>query len=707
MNPIVLEKTISDRTISMETGRMAKQADGAVIVRCGDTMVLVTAVVTKEVREGTDFLPLTCDYLEKTYSAGRIPGGFFKREGRPSEKEVLTSRLIDRPLRPLFPKGFYNETQIIASVLSKDDRHEGDVLAITGASAALHISQAPFLGPVAAVRVGCIGEELIANPTHEQMQESILEIVVAANRDAIVMVEGEANFVSEELMIKALLFGFNACQPLIDMQDELKAQAGKPKLEFVTPAKPEALIADIKNKVGVRMRAALTVPDKGGRREALHNLRDEIYAAFNEGRPEDDPFPYKEFVEAFDEIKKETARRVVLEENIRIDGRQLNEVRPITIETGILPRTHGSALFTRGETQAIATITLGTSSDEQKIDGLLGEEWRRFLLHYNFPPFCVGEAKFLRSPGRREIGHGNLARRSLNPVLPNEEEFPYTIRVVSDILESNGSSSMATVCGGSLAMMDAGIPTLAPVAGVAMGLVMGENGKYAVLTDILGDEDHMGDMDFKVAGTFKGITAIQMDIKIGGITEQIFTDALEQAKQGRLYILKRMKDALPKPRPDLSPYAPRITTIQIPVDKIRDVIGPGGKTIRSIIEETGVKIDVEDDGRVLVASADGEAAKRAIKIIQDLTAEAEVDKYYLGRVARIEPFGAFVTILPGVDGLLHISEIDNKRINKVEDVLQLDDEVLVKVLEIDKERGRIRLSRRAALNVKPEEVLEK
>jgi len=707
MNPIVLEKTISDRTISLETGCMAKQADGSVIIRCGDTMVLVTAVVTKEAREGADFLPLTCDYLEKTYSAGRIPGGFFKREGRPSEKEVLTSRLIDRPLRPLFPKGFYNETQIIASVLSKDDRHEGDVLAITGASAALHLSQAPFQGPVAAVRVGCLGEELIANPTHEQMVESTLDVVVAANRNAIVMVEGEASFISEELMIKALLFGFNACQPLIDMQDELRERAGKPKMEFAAPEKPLALIADLKAKIGERMRTALCVPDKGGRREALHVLRDEVYALFNEGRPEGDPFPYKEFAEAFDDIKKETARRIVLDENIRIDGRQLNEVRPITIETGILPRTHGSALFTRGETQAIVTVTLGTSSDEQKIDGLLGEEWRRFLLHYNFPPFCVGEAKFLRSPGRREIGHGNLARRSLNMALPTEDDFPYTIRVVSDILESNGSSSMATVCGGSLAMMDAGIPTVAPVAGVAMGLVMGENGKYAVLTDILGDEDHMGDMDFKVAGTFKGITAIQMDIKIGGVTEEIFTNALEQAKQGRLYILKRMKDALPKPRPDLSPYAPRITTIMIPVDKIREVIGPGGKTIRSIIEETGVKIDVEDDGRVLVASADGEAAKRAIKIIQDLTAEAEVDKYYLGEVVRIESFGAFVTILPGVDGLLHISEIDTKRINKVEDVLQLGDEVLVKVLEIDKDRGRIRLSRRAALNVKPEDVLDK
>ncbi len=690
---------------SLETGRMAKQANGAVIARTGDTMLLATAAMAKDAREGANFLPLTCDYQERTYSAGKIPGGFFKREGRPSERETLTSRLIDRPLRPCFPKGLYNELQIIASVLSKDDQNEADVMSITAASAALHISEIPFNGPLAAVRVGLIDGNFIVNPTHQQMDESELDLVIAGSADAIVMVEGEAKYVSEETLTKALTFGHQHMQPLIQLQEDMRAAVGKEKLVF-TPPEPDAeLLAKIEELGAQRIREAITVKQKQARYAAVDAARDSLYEELNAGRPEDDPLSIPAFRECFEEVETKIMRNMVLKEKVRLDGRGFTDVRPIEIEVGVLPRTHGSALFTRGETQALVTITLGTSSDEQKIDGLLGESWRRFLLHYNFLPFSVGEVRFLRGPGRREIGHGNLARRALNGVLPPEEEFPYTIRVVSDILESNGSSSMATVCGGSLALMDAGVQTTAPIAGVAMGL-MKEGDEYAVLTDILGDEDHLGDMDFKVAGSFKGVTAIQMDIKIAGLTEQIMHDALMQAKEGRLHILNCMKQAMGKPRPDLSPYAPRITTINIPVDKIRDVIGPGGKVIRQIIEETGVKIDIEDDGRVLIASTEGEAAKRAIKIIRDLTAVPELDKFYLGTVQRIESYGAFVEILPGTDGLIHVSQLDNRRVEKVEEVLRLGQQVLVKVIEIDEERGRVRLSRKAALGVKPEDVIE-
>jgi polyribonucleotide nucleotidyltransferase len=705
MERVVVETEFFGRTLSLETGRIARQADGSVVIRLGDTMVLATAVTAPNMRPGVDFFPLTCDYQEKTYSAGKIPGGFFKREGRPSEKEILTSRLIDRPLRPRFPKGFANEVQIIASLLSMDDENDGDVLGITAASAALHISSIPFVGPIAAVRVGYIDEQFVINPAIPQMEKSQIDLVVAGSENALVMVEGEAQFVREEIVTKALMFGQTAIKKLIALQNELRDKVGRPKLEFTPPELPADILERVKATASARIVETLKIKEKQKRYAAFAALRQAVFAELNEGRAADQLIDLGVAAKCFEQVETKIMRSMMLKDHQRIDGRGFAEVRPITIQTGLLPRTHGSALFTRGETQALVTITLGTSSDEQKIDGLLGETWRRFLLHYNFPPFSVGEVRPLRGPGRREIGHGNLARRALNSVLPPETDFPYTIRVVSDILESNGSSSMATVCGGSLALMDAGVQTVSPVAGVAMGLVK-EGDDYAILTDIIGDEDHLGDMDFKVAGTFKGITAIQMDIKIGGITEQIYSQALEQAKEARLHILNVMKEALPKPRPDLSPYAPRITTIEIPVDKIRDVIGPGGKIIRGIIEETGVKIDIEDDGRVMIASTDEEASKKAVAIIRRLTAVPELDKFYMGKVVRIETYGAFVEIMPGTDGLLHISQLDNKRVNAVEDILQMGDEVLVKVIEIDKENGRIRLSRKAALGVKPEEVID-
>jgi polyribonucleotide nucleotidyltransferase len=705
MDPIVVETNLHGHTISIETGRIAKQADGSVIVRCGDTMLLVTAVCSKDPRDGADFLPLTCDYQEKTFSAGKFPGGFFKREGRPSEKETLTSRLIDRPLRPRFPKGFYHETQVIASVISKDDVYEGDVLAITGASAAMHLSQAPFDGPIAAVRMGFVADEFVVNPTHAQMEESQLDVIVACSRDAVVMVEGECQFVSEQRLAKALTLALEACQPLIQMQDDLRAKVGKAKIEFIPKEQPKDLVDKVCELAGESLLEAITVKTKFGRSDAVRAVRDRIQQELEPTYGEGNPFPLKDFKGIFGALQSKQARGLVLDKGVRIDGRQPDEVRDLAMEVGLLPRTHGSALFTRGETQALVTTTLGTRSDEQKIDGLMTEEWRTFLLHYNFPPFSVGEARFLRGPGRREIGHGNLGRRGLAPVLPVETDFPYTIRIVSDITESNGSSSMASVCGGSLALMDAGVPITASVAGVAMGLIKGEGDKFVVLTDILGDEDHMGDMDFKVVGTREGITAIQMDIKVAGITEEVFVQALEQARRGRLHILDAMDKIMDKARPDLSPYAPRITTIQIPVDKIRDIIGPGGKTIRSIVEQTGVKIDVEDDGRVLIASTNGEAAEKALRIIHELTASPEVGAYYLGKVVRVEPFGAFVQMFGGTDGLIHISQLAEERVNQVEDVVNVGDEVLVKVLEIDKERGRIRLSRKDALGLDPAKVV--
>ena len=679
------------RQLSIEVGRMAKQASGSALVRYGDTMVLVTATAAREARESQDFFPLTVDYQEKTFAAGKIPGGFFKREGRPSEKEVLTSRLCDRPLRPLFPDGFRCETQIIATVLSFDKENDADMLALIGASTALEVSDIPFNGPIAGVRVGRIDGQLVINPTASEQPKSDLQLILAGSRDAIVMVEGGGQMLSEDIVLDALYAGHRAMQPLIDLQAELRSMIGKPKRALVVPEVDRALAARVRELATPRIREALAVKGKAERNDAVHAARGEVVAALANEAPERE----REIKGLFEDVHYEIVRQMIVDRRQRIDGRGLADIRPITCEVEVLPRTHGSALFTRGETQALVVATLGTSSDEQKIDALIGETYKKFMLHYNFPPFSVGEVKFLRSPGRREIGHGALAERAVAAVLPDESEFPYTVRVVSEILESNGSSSMATVCGSSLALMDAGVPIKAPVAGIAMGLIR-EGEEIRVLSDILGDEDHLGDMDFKVAGTEQGVTAVQMDIKIGGVTREIMREALYQAREGRLQILQRMREALAQPRTDMSAYAPRIATLKIKVDRIRDVIGPGGKVIRGIIEETGVKIDVEDDGTIYVASADGIAMQKAIDWISRLTAEAEIGKIYKGTVKKIMDFGAFVEILPGTDGLVHISQLAPERVQNVRDVLKEGDEVMVKVLEVDK-TGKIRLSRKEAL----------
>jgi polyribonucleotide nucleotidyltransferase len=685
--------TFGRQSLSIETGRLAKQADGSVIVRSGDTMVLVTACAAPTAREGIDFLPLTVDYREYTYASGRIPGGFFKREGKPSEKEVLTSRLIDRPIRPLFPSGWRHETQIIALVLSADAENDSDVLAITGASAALGLSTIPFTKTTAGVRVGLVDGEYIINPTFEQRRRSRLDLVVAGTRDGIVMVESGAKEVSEEEMVQALERAHEAIREIAAGIDALAREAGKKKL--VAPAREigHDFYREVEEKVYVPLSEAMRIREKLESYDRVDQVLDDLIASIPEGEVE----RRLEAKHIFKELKEKVMRDEALERGKRLDGRAFDEIRPITIEVGVLPRAHGSTVFTRGETQALVTATLGTAEDQQKIENMDGESWKRFMLHYNFPPFSVGEVAFLRGPGRREVGHGALAERSLAPMIPVEEKFPYTIRVVSDILESNGSSSMASVCGGSLAMMDAGVPLKAPVAGVAMGLLMDEKtGRYAILSDIAGAEDHYGDMDFKVAGSAEGITALQMDIKVGGITMEIMRKALEQAHKGRMFILGKMQETLGTPRTSVSNYAPRIVTIRIPVDKIRDVIGPGGKMIRSIIERTGVKIDVEDDGRVNVASADQASAAKAIGIIQELTATPELNKTYMGKVQRITDFGAFVEIMPGVDGLLHISEIAHYRVKDVRDELKEGEQVMVKVINIDPS-GKIRLSRKALL----------
>lgn len=678
------------RPLSIETGRLAKQAHGAALVTYGETMVLVTAVADRKAREGIDFFPLTCDYQERTFAAGKIPGGFFKREGRPSEKETLTSRLIDRPCRPLFPEGFYCETQIIATVLSFDKENDADVLAVTGASAALQISEIPFHGPIAAVRMGRVGGKLLVNPTTAQLQESDLNLIVAGSRDGIVMVEGGARQLPEDVMLDALFTAHQELQVLLDLQDELRQAVGKPKREVTVPIRNLELFARFEKEAVPRIVEAFQVTGKHERAAAVRKVDDEIITALAAG----DAAQAKELKEFCEDVKSNVMRGAIVKEGRRVDGRGLKDIRPITCEVGLLPRTHGSAVFTRGETQALVAATLGTSSDEQRIDSLIGESFKRFMLHYNFPPFSVGEVKFLRGPSRRDVGHGALAERAISAVLP-EEGYPYTLRVVSEVLESNGSSSMATVCGATLSLMDAGVPIKAPVAGIAMGLIK-EGDDIRVLSDILGDEDHLGDMDFKVAGTRDGITALQMDIKIGRVTRDIMKEALYQARDGRLHILDVMTGTLATPREEMSVHAPRITTLKIKPDKIRDIIGPGGKVIRGIIEETGVKIDVEDDGTVLIASNDGVAMQRAIDIIQGITQEPEIGKIYKGTVRKIVDFGAFVEILPGTDGLLHISQIANERINKVTDVLQEGEEVMVKVLEVDKQ-GKIRLSRREAM----------
>ncbi len=691
---LLLEKDFHGKKISFETGKIAKQASGSVVVRCDQTVVLVTACLGNE-REG-DFLPLTIDYVEKTYAAGKIPGGFFKREGRLGEKETLTARLIDRPCRPLFPEGFSREVQVVATVLSSDGENDTDVLAVCGTSAALTLSDIPFEGPLAAVRVGRIGGQLVINPTCSQIEKSDLNYIVAGTRDAIVMVEGGSLEVPESEVLEALFFAHQELQSLIQMQDELREKAGKPKIEFVAEELDAELVKQAKEFAEERVKQAIRVTDKLERRDALKAIRDDMIDSLIDDESDDPEEIERQLKVAYENLHYDLVRGMAFNDGTRCDGRDFKTVRPISVELGLLPRTHGSALFTRGETQAIVVATLGTEQEAQRMDTLLeGESHKRFLLHYNFPPFSVGETKPLRGPGRREIGHGALAERAVKVVLPDNKEFPYVVRVVSEITESNGSSSMASVCGASLSLMDAGVPIKAPVAGVAMGLLK-QGDRYIVLTDILGDEDHLGDMDFKVCGTEKGVTAMQMDIKIKGLDKGIMEDALGQARVARLHILKVMNDALSAPRKEVSMYAPRIVTLKINPDKIRDIIGQGGKTIRSIQESCEVKIDISDDGTVNVSGTDGIKLNGALQIIESLTAEAEPGKLYNGVVKRISDFGAFVEILPGTDGLLHISELAEEKVRRVSDIVKVGDEVWVKVLEVDR-FGKIRLSRRAAM----------
>jgi polyribonucleotide nucleotidyltransferase len=683
---------INGQKMYMETGRIARQANGSVVITFGETVVLVTVVSTNEVREGIDFLPLTVEYMEMSYAGGKIPGNFFRRDmGRPSEKETLTSRLIDRPLRPLFPENYHYETQVIATVLSVDKENDADVLAILGASAALEISDIPFGGPIAGVRVGRVNGEFIANPTITQLNDSDINLIVAGGRSGIVMVESGSLFVTEEDMIEAILYGQNALQPMLDMQEEMKMAVGKQK-RIVAPAVPTEISKEKVKEIGIPLLSeVLTIPEKISRQEERNRAYEKVIDTLSveyEGMD-------TEISDALHDVEKDLFRSMILNEGKRIDGRNFKEVRPIDCKVGILPRVHGSALFTRGETQAMVLTTLGTDMDEQRMESIYGDRFRSFIFHYNFPPYSVREAKRLGGPGRREIGHGALARRALIPVMPDKENFQYCIRTVSEILESNGSSSMASVCGGCLSLMDAGVPIKEMVAGVAMGLVA-EGDKIEILTDIIGDEDHYGDMDFKVTGTKEGITALQMDIKIDSITREIMEKALDQAREGRLFILNEMSKALSKPRSDVSEYAPVMRTISIKPEKVRVLIGPGGKTIRHITTESEARIDVDDDGNVQISAPDNGTAEKAIKMINDLIREAEVGKLYMGKVVKIMDFGAFVEILPGTDGLIHISQLDRERVNKVTDVLQEGDEVLVKVLDVD-EKGKIRLSRKAAL----------
>jgi len=680
------------KSLSFETGKLAKQAHGSVVVRIGESVVLATAVSNPDPREGIDFFPLTVDYREYTYAGGRIPGGFIKREGRPSEREILTSRQIDRPIRPLFPEGFKCETQVIAFVLSADTENDPDVAGINGASAALTISDIPFNGPIGAVRVGLVSGQFIINPTYSEMRDSLLNIMVVGTADGIVMIESGAKEVKEETVVDAIEFAHTEIKKICAAINDLKAKAGKPKRAVTPPAFDEVYYGHLRAKIGNELAEGLDT-QKHPKAESYNLVRD-LKKRLQAEIPKEDEEAQAKLKAYFEILRERIFREQVINNKRRPDGRPFDKVRDIWVEVGVLPRTHGSAIFTRGETQALVTTTLGTSDDKQRLETFEGEAKKRFLLHYNFPPFSVGEVQFLRGAGRREIGHGALAERAISAMLPTEENWPYTMRVVSDILESNGSSSMATVCGASLSLMDAGVPLKSPVAGVAMGLVK-EGNDYAILTDIAGAEDHYGDMDFKVAGTKDGITALQMDIKVGGITAQIMREALAQAQRGRLHILDKMNEGITSHREKVSAYAPRIYTLQIPVDKIRDVIGPGGKMIRSIIEQTGVKIDVEDTGKVNVASNDEPSANKALQIIRDLTATAEVGKTYLGTVTRLADFGAFVEIIPGTDGLLHISEVAEHRIKDVRDELKEGDQVLVKVLAV--EGNRIRLSRKAIL----------
>ncbi|WP_313494950.1 polyribonucleotide nucleotidyltransferase [Stenotrophomonas sp.] len=679
-------------TVTLETGEIARQAGGAVIVKMDDTVLLVTAVAAKSAREGQDFFPLTVDYQEKFYAGGRIPGGFFKREGRATEKETLISRLIDRPIRPLFPEDYKNEVQIIATVMSLNPDVDGDIPALIGASAALALAGTPFMGPIGAAKVGYKNGEYILNPTVSELADSQLELVVAGTSNAVLMVESEAALLSEEVMLGAVTFGHREMQKVINAINELTVEAGTKPSTWEAPAKNEALISALKEAIGPRLGEAFQVRDKLQRRDAISAIKKDVVEALA-GRVAAEGWNPAELSKEFGELEYRTMRDSVLDTKVRIDGRALDTVRPITVKTGVLPRTHGSSLFTRGETQAIVTITLGTARDGQVIDAVAGEYKENFLFHYNFPPYSVGECGRFGAPKRREIGHGRLAKRGVLAVMPSLEAFPYTIRVVSEITESNGSSSMASVCGSSLALMDAGVPVKSPVAGIAMGLVK-EGERFVVLSDILGDEDHLGDMDFKVAGTAEGISALQMDIKIEGITEEIMKQALQQAKAGRLHILGEMAHGLTAPREELSDYAPRLLTIKIHPDKIREVIGKGGSTIQAITKETGTQIDIQDDGTIVIASVNAIAAQAAKARIEQITSDVEPGRIYEGKVAKIMDFGAFVTILPGKDGLVHVSQISSDRVEKVGDVLKEGDVVKVKVLEVDKQ-GRIRLSMKA------------
>ncbi len=692
MNVVRKEKEIGGRLLSIETGRMAKQANGAVVVRYGDTMVLATATCSSEPREDLDFFPLSVEYLERAYAAGKIPGGFFKREGRPGEKEILSARLIDRPIRPLFPKNFKNDTQVVVMVLSSDQENDADILGGIGASAALCISDIPFEQPIASVRVGKIGDEFIINPTFSQLEESTIDLVVSGTYDSITMVEGESLEISEAEMLEALRFGHRYIREIIDLENELIAEVAKPKMEVPEPEFPEELPAKVEELALAKIKEAIQITEKKARRTRLKEIRDEVMDALAE-EYEDYTGIIKDFLE---EMEKREVRRMIIEENRRLDGRGLDDIREVTCEVSVLPRAHGSALFTRGQTQALATTTLGTKIDEQIIDALEGESSKSYMLHYNFPGFSVGEVKPFRGVSRREVGHGHLAERALKPILPDEDSFPYTIRIVSDILESNGSSSMATVCAGSLSLMDAGVPVKCHVAGIAMGLIK-EDEEVRVLTDILGDEDHLGDMDFKVAGTRDGITAFQMDIKISGITFEIMEEALKRAKAAREKILDIMEATIDRPRAEISPYAPRILSLVIPMDKVGMVIGPGGKTIRGIIEQTGVKIDIEDGtGFTIISSHDVEMAEKAKKMIEEIIEEPEVGKEYEAVVKRVTNFGAFAEFLPGKEGLIHISELDTRRVGTVTDIVKVGDKVHVILKAIDRE-GRYNLSRKEYL----------
>jgi len=702
MNPIQQRVQCGGKEILLETGKIAKQADGSVWIRMGDSIVLVTVVSAKERKEGIDFFPLTVDYQEKLFAAGKVPGSFFRREGRPTEKETLVSRFIDRSCRPLFPEGYSNETQIIASVISFDQENDTDVLGLTGASAALQLSDVPFNGPIAGVRVGRVGGQFIANPTLAQRAEADLDVIMAASEDAIVMVEGGAHELPESVMIDALLFGQAAVKDLLVAQKRLaEAKGVKGKRSFEPPKNDQELRGKVRQLTWEKVREAYQRHEKHDRYGRLSEVKKELMealkaeAAGDPARLASIALREKEIKGYYEDVKYEYMRGMIVDEKRRIGGRGERDIRKITCEVGLLPRVHGSALFTRGETQALVATTLGTAEDEQRVEQLTGMVFKKFMLHYNFPPFSVGEVKFLRSPGRREIGHGALAERALRQVLPPQDKFPYTIRIVSDIMESNGSSSMASVCGGCLSLMDAGVPIKAPVAGIAMGLIK-EGEKIAILSDILGDEDHLGDMDFKVCGTEAGITSIQMDIKIGGVTREILERALSQAAEGRKHILGEMVKSIQTPRAEISAYAPRITTIKIRPERIKDVIGPGGKVIKEITAQTGCAINIEDDGSISIASSDQERVAAAIKRIRDLTQEAEVGRIYLGTVRKIAEFGAFVEIFPGTDGLIHISELSDKRVKSVTDVLSEGEEVMVKVISVDR-TGKIRLSRKEAL----------